>query len=100
MTTDMTTDHSAALETLLGETETAHGAYETTELNGVYDEQWPRWYAEYAVEHGIGAIVGHEVSPDDLTQLLTASWSELQATDPRPAEPWTTSMARRLAAEL
>ena len=55
---------------------------------------------EYAVEHGIGAIVGHEVSPDDLAELLTASWSELQETDPRPAEPWTTFIARRLAAEL
>ena len=96
----MTTDRIAALEALLGETETAHGAYETTELNGVYDQEWPRWYAAYAVEHGIGEIVGHEVSPDDLAELLTASWSELQQTDPRPSEPWTTFIARRIAAEL
>jgi phosphoserine phosphatase len=25
----------------------AHGEYETNELNGVYDEQWPEWYAEH-----------------------------------------------------
>ena len=31
---DMTTDRVAALEALLAETETAHGAYETTQLNG------------------------------------------------------------------
>jgi hypothetical protein len=96
----MTTDRIAALEALLGETEAAHGAYETTELNGVYDDDWPRWYAAYAVEHGIGEIVGRPVSVDDLAALLTASWSELQQTDPRPAEPWTTFIARRLAAEL
>ena len=96
----MTTDRTAALEALLGETEAAHGAYETTELNGVYDEEWPRWYAAYAVEHGIGEIVGRPVSVDDLAALLTASWSELQQTDPRPSEPWTTFIARRLAAEL
>ena len=96
----MTTDRIAALEALLAETEAAHGAYETTELNGVYDEEWPRWYAAYAVEHGIGEIVGHPVSVDDLAALLTASWSELQQTDPRPSEPWTTFIARRLAAEL
>jgi len=96
----MTTDRIAALEALLGETEAAHGNYETTELNGVYDEQWPRWYAEYAVEHGIDAIVGREVSPDELTELLTARWAELQGADPRPSEPWTTFIARRLVEEL
>ena len=96
----MTNDRIAALEALLGETEAAHGAYETTELNGVYDEEWPRWYAAYAVEHGIGEIVGHPVNVDDMATLLTASWSELQQTDPRPSEPWTSFIASRLAAEL
>jgi hypothetical protein len=96
----MTTDRMAALDALLGETEAAHGAYETTELNGVYDEQWPQWYAAYAVEHGIGEIVGREVSVEELRDLLTAGWSELQQADPRPSEPWTTSLARRFAAEL
>ena len=91
----MTTDRIAALEALLGETEAAHGAYETTELNGVYDEEWPGWYAAYAVEHGIGEIVDR-----DGAALLTASWSELQQTDPSPSEPWTSFIARRLASEL
>jgi hypothetical protein len=100
MRSEMTTDRVAALEALLGETETAHGTYETTELNGVYDEQWPRWYAEYAVEHGIGAILGRDVSAEELTQLLTACWAELQAADPRPSEPWTAFIARRLAEQL
>ena len=95
----MTTDRIAALEALLAETEAAHGAYETTELNGVYDEEWPRWYAAYAVEHGIGTVVGRELSVDDLATLLSASWSQLQQTDPRPSEPWTAFIARRLVAE-
>jgi hypothetical protein len=96
----MTTDRIAALEALLAETEAAHGAYETTELNGVYDQEWPRWYAAYAVEHGIGELVGHAVSSDDLAEFLTMSWSELQQADPRPSDPWTTSLAHRIAAEL
>lgn len=25
----------------------AHGIHEAEELGGVYDEQWPEWYAEY-----------------------------------------------------
>ena len=25
----------------------AHGVYETEKLGGVYDQQWPQWYAEH-----------------------------------------------------
>ena len=96
----MTTDRIAALEALLAETEAAHGAYESTELNGVYDQEWPRWYGAYAVEHGIGEIVDRPVSAGELAEFLTLSWSELQQTDPKPSEPWTTSFARRIAEEL
>ena len=95
----MTTDRIGALETLLAETEAAHGVYETTKLSGVYDQEWPRWYAEYAVDHGIGAILGRPVSADELAQNLAAGWDEFQKTDPRPPEPWTTFIARRLASD-
>ena len=96
----MTTERIAALEALLIETEKAHGAYETTELNGVYDQEWPRWYAAYAVDHGLGETIGRPVSPDELAEFLTTSWSALQQADPKPSEPWTTSLARRMAEEL
>ena len=95
--TDQPTD---ALQRLLTETETAHGVYETTQLGGVYDREWPRWYAAYAVDHGIGAVVGREVSVDALADLLTRAWSELSALDPRPDEPWASWTARRLLQEL
>jgi len=96
----MTTERIAALEALLTETEKAHGAYETTELNGVYDEEWPRWYAAYAVDHGLGEIIGRTVSADELTEFLTRHWSALQRADPKPSEPWTTTFARAMAEEL
>jgi hypothetical protein len=95
----MPTDRIGAIEALLTEAESAHGVYETTELNGVYDEDWPRWYAGYAVEHGIGALLGRPITADELTERFTSAWSEFKDVDPRPAEPWTTFIARRLAAE-
>jgi hypothetical protein len=98
--TDLTTDRIAALEALLAETEAAHGVYESTDLNGVYDQDWPRWYAGYAVEHGIGSIVGRDVDADELAQSLAASWDELQGAERRPMEPWGAYTARRLAEEL
>lgn len=98
--TGLTTNRVAALEALLAETEAAHGVYESTQLNGVYDQDWPRWYAGYAVEHGIGSVLGRDVSAVELAQSLAASWDELQGADRRPREPWGAYTARRLAEEL
>ena len=96
----MATDRIGSLEALLTEAEAAHGVYETTELNGVYDQEWPRWYAEYAVDHGIGALMGRPITADELARFLASSWDELQKGDPTPTDPWATNAARRLAAEL
>jgi hypothetical protein len=96
----MGADRTAALEALLVETESAHGAYEETELNGVYDAEWPRWYAAYAVEHGIDAVIGRPITSDELAELLAASWERRQAADPAPTEPWSASTAREIAASL
>jgi hypothetical protein len=27
----------------------AHGVHEAEDLGGVYDEEWPRWYAEHMI---------------------------------------------------
>jgi len=43
---DLTKDE---LTGLLREAEAAHGVYETEELGGVRDEDWPTWYAEFIV---------------------------------------------------
>jgi hypothetical protein len=96
----MTTQSSDALARLLTEAEAAHGVYETNELGGVYDQDWPRWYATYAVDHGIGPLVGRELDADDLAGLLTRAWGEFSALDPRPEEPWVSWTARWLLQEL
>jgi len=87
-----------AIEELLAETEAAHGAYEAAELNGVYDEQWPVWYAAYAVDHGIGEMLGRDVTADELAQRLESAWADFQAADPHPEEGWGVFIARRIAA--
>jgi hypothetical protein len=88
-----------AINTLLVRTGAAHGEFEATELNGVYDQEWPRWYATYAVEHGLGALVGHPVTIDRLTAFLASSNVEFEQAEP-PGEPWAAYTARRIAAEL
>ncbi len=96
----MTIQPTDAIERLLAEAEVAHGAYEASELGGVYDQAWPRWYAASLVEHGIGSIVSRDLTADDLAELLTRAWDELSALDPRPDEPWASWTARWLLQEI
>jgi hypothetical protein len=93
-------DRTEAVNALLAQTEQAHGTFETTELKGVYDQEWPRWYAAYAVEQGIGALVGHAVTADRLAEFLASTFAEFKEAEPRPSEPWATYTARRITAEL
>ena len=93
-------DRAEAVSALLSEAEQAHGVFETTELNGVYDQAWPRWYAVYAVEHGIGALVGKLATIDRLADLLASTFSDFKGIEPTPSEGWAAYTARRITAEL
>lgn len=96
----MEADRSAAVATLLREAEAAHAIYERDALNGVYDDAWPRWYATYAIEHGLGELSGHDVGVDELTTFLASSYADFASADPKPAAPWADYTAARITAEL
>ena len=96
----MNEDRAAAIEALLLETEAAHAVYEKGELNGVYDAEWPAWYAGWAVDHGLGEVLGRTVSAEELADFMTRTWDEVRASGSKPAEPWSTWMAHRIATEL
>jgi hypothetical protein len=95
----MTDERTHDLEALLTQAEDAHGVYETGELNGVYDEDWARWYAAYLVEHGIGRLVGREIDVESLTTFLSTSWHESQGSE-ASGEPWAAATARRIVTRL
>ena len=92
-------DHRADLQSLLDDAKAAHGVYEAVELGGVYDRQWPRWYADYLVDHGIAELLGRQLEVNELAGALEASW-QAQTDDGVPAEEWATYTARWLASEL
>jgi hypothetical protein len=93
-------DRIQLIEALLGEAETAHAVYERGELAGVYDEQWPAWYAGFVVEHGLADALGHPVATEDVAALLTRGWQELKTAEAKPRESWAAWTAARIAAEL
>ena len=45
-----TTDTTAIILEHLKQAAAAHGIHEKNDLGGVYDEQWPEWYAAHMVE--------------------------------------------------
>ena len=75
----MTTDRVSSVESLLVAAERAHAEYEATELEGIRDEEWAWWYASYAIDHGIGSILGHDVAVKTLAEFLAATWEQLEA---------------------
>jgi hypothetical protein len=96
----MEADRTEGVKALLLHAGEAHGTFEATELDGVYDQEWAQWYAAHLVEHGIGALLGHDVTTDELAQFLASSNTDFERMDPKPDEPWAQYAARRIAAEL
>ncbi len=96
----MAADRIEAVNALLVQTGEAHHGFETSELNGVYDQDWPKWYAAYALEHGLGDLVGHPITTDRLAQFLADTNVEFEAAEPSPSETWALYTARRITTEL
>jgi hypothetical protein len=93
-------DRIEALTALLTETEAAHGVYESNELKGVYDQAWPSWYADYAVEHGVGDLLGQAITADELAEFLATTFTDYKENEREPSDGWAAYTARRLGTDL
>jgi len=89
-----------AVEGLLDQAKEAHAEYERTELDGVYDEDWPRWYAHYVVDEGLGDLLGRDVAADEVAAFFKTSYVEFSATVFEAEQSWTIYTARRMIEEL
>jgi hypothetical protein len=85
----------AELAALLSEAEAAHAEYEASALGGVFDREWPRWYATYLYEHGVARLLPERISADQLASRL-AECDESYRRD-EPAIGWEEYYAARLA---
>ncbi len=97
---DIDGERVAQINALLVQAGEAHGRYEETELNGVYDQEWPQWYAVHAIEHGIGDVLGHPVTTEQLATFLERSNRDLERVEVESRKPWATYTAQRIATEL
>ena len=93
----MASTPETAVAALLREAEGAHGYYESTVLGGVYDADWPRWYAKYLLEHGLAELLpGEKADVERLAATLKRLGDEYERD--RPADPWPDVYARQLVA--
>ncbi len=85
------------VESLLIQAEQAHGQYEQTILNGVYDQDWPTWYANYVIEQGIEKVLNSPFSGEQLSQFLSQSYEQYKAEQSQ--KTWAAYTAQKLIEE-
>ncbi len=61
------------IASLLSNAGAAHFRYETDELGGQYDTEWPHWYAGYLFEHGLSELI----DPAEALEQAAASLEQL-----------------------
>ena len=84
------------LAALLAQAEAAHGEYETRELGGVFDQDWPRWYAAYLLDQGAGRLLPGEITAEQLADRLAACDEAYRRE--QPEAEWPHYYARHLLA--
>ena len=87
-----------AVAALLRETETAHGACETSVLGGVFDADWSAWYATYLLDDGLRDHLRGAESLDvaNLTAVLVRLAADYERGEQR--SPWTDVYAQGIVA--
>src|SRR3954447_6431459 len=96
----MQTDRTQAIACLLRETESAHGEYEASALDGAYDENWPVWYAAYLLDHGVAGLLAGVATPSPDTLAHTLKALEREQKQQAPDTPWFDYYAQHLAPAL
>jgi hypothetical protein len=91
----MTQPPQLQIEALFMQAEQAHGEYERSVLNGVYDQNWADWYAQYAIDQGIKTLLGAPLSTEQLSQLLSQSYEQYKAEQVK-SQHWATYTAQKL----
>ncbi len=77
----MTQETATPIIDLLSRVGAAHHTYEQTILKGVYDQNWPTWYAEYALEHGLKALLQRKMTVEQLGRFFRESICDHRADD-------------------
>jgi hypothetical protein len=70
----MSANQVVQIAKLLSEAGSAHHHFEQTVLKGVYDQEWPAWYADYVIQHGLGELLASPVTVEQLSRFLAENY--------------------------
>ena len=71
-------DKISKITELLGQTDSAHHFYEAKVLKGDRDIDWPEWYAEYLIGHGLDLVMEDRPATETLVGILMKCRSDHQ----------------------
>lgn len=64
----------AQIAALLSQAGSAHHQFEQTILKGVYDQEWPAWYADYVIRHSLQELLPVPVTTEQLSRFLAENY--------------------------
>jgi hypothetical protein len=88
----------ATLTDLLTQAGNAHHIFEQTVLKGVYDQDWPTWYANYVVQNGLEKLLNQPVSPGQISHFLRESYEGYK--QKASAQNWADYTAKEMLEKL
>jgi hypothetical protein len=90
----MTQEIVTKIANLLSQAGSAHHHFEQTVLKGVYDQEWPAWYARYVIAYGLEELLSTTVPVEQLSQFLAENY-ELYKRENSPLG-WADYTARQI----
>ncbi|MFN8456590.1 MAG: hypothetical protein U0401_18300 [Anaerolineae bacterium] len=70
----MSLNSVTAIANLLSQAGSAHHHFEQTVLKGVYDQDWPAWYADYVIAHDLGELLPAPITAEQLGRFLATNY--------------------------
>jgi len=91
-------DRIHLLAELFHQADTAYTNYEQKVLKGNWDIQWPEWYADYLIGHGLDMLVEDRIAADLLAGFLLRSKAEFRTCNSKLS--WEEFAANRIVEML
>ena len=92
----MTQETITKIADLLLRAGSAHHHFEQTVLKGVYDQEWPTWYADYIIAHGLGELLPTPVTVEPLGRFLAENYEVYKRENSK--QGWADFTAQQIAA--
>src|SRR5262245_27447039 len=93
----MSPNNTTQIAALLSQAGSVHHQFEQTVLRGVYDQEWPAWYADYVIQHGLRELLPRPVTVESLAQFLAENYEVYQRENSKLG--WADYTAQEIAAK-